>query len=177
MKEYRLGTLAGLKITALPMVIPASLGLWAIMTAVGMLLNLTFGEALVAGVICVSLHWLSELIHQSGHAWAARHTGYPMSGIRFGTHVIFATALYPPDEPALPAGTHLRRALGGPLISGTLTVVAYILLGAVQMSGATTWQFVAWFFFLENLLVMTLQALIPLGFNDGATIWHYVRQR
>jgi hypothetical protein len=24
---------------------------------------------------------------------------------------------------------------------------------------------------------MTLQVFIPLGFNDGATIWHWLRQR
>lgn len=27
------------------------------------------------------------------------------------------------------------------------------------------------FFFAENLFVFTLQALAPLGFNDGATLW------
>ncbi len=39
------------------------------------------------------------------------------------------------------------------------------------------WSFVLWFFFLENFFVMTLQVFIPLGFNDGATIWRWVRKR
>ena len=98
-----------------------------------------------------------------------------MSGVRFGTHVIFATALYPATEPMLPASIHLRRALGGPVVSGVLTVVALLLLFIAQAAEAG--QFVAWFFFLDNLLVMTLQALIPLGFNDGATIWYWWRRR
>ena len=176
MKEYYAGTLAGLKITATPLMVWASLGLWAVMTIIALLLNLNFGQALVAGLICVILHWISEFVHQLGHAWLARRTGYPMIGIRFGTHILFATALYPPDEPTLPAATHLQRAFGGPVASGAMTVIAFIVLLVVQPSSAL-WHFVAWFFFLENLLVFTLQALIPLGFNDGSTILHYWRQR
>ena len=103
-------------------------------------------------------------------------TGYPMSGIRFGTHVVFATALYPADEPALPAGTHIQRALGGPIVSGVVTIIAFVVMRVISAL-SPLWSFVAWFFFLENLLLFTLQALIPLGFNDGGTIWHYLRQR
>ena len=33
------------------------------------------------------------------------------------------------------------------------------------------------FLFVENLLVFTLQAFIPLGFNDGSTLWHWLRRR
>ncbi len=175
MKEDSPDASTGLKITFTPVFIPATVGLWLIITLIAVLVNLSLGEALLAGLLCTILHWLSELIHQLGHAWAAQRTGYPMSGIRFGTHVVLSTALYPANEPALPARVHLQRALGGPLISGLLTVVALIMLLIAQ--AAVAGQFVAWFFFLENLLVMTLQALIPLGFNDGATIWHYLRQR
>ncbi len=157
------------------MFIPASIGLWLVIILIAVLFHLSLGGAIVAGILCTILHWLSELMHQLGHAWAAQRTGYPMSGIRFGTHVIFSTALYPANEPTLPAKVHLRRAAGGPLISGLLSVVALVLLLIAQAAG--TGQFVAWFFFLENLLVLTLQAVIPLGFNDGSTIWHYLRRK
>ncbi len=30
------------------------------------------------------------------------------------------------------------------------------------------------FGFFENLFVMTLQAFLPLGFNDGATLWKWM---
>ena len=59
--------------------------------------NIPIGSALLGGVIVVILHWFSELVHQLGHAWAARRTGYPMIGIRCGTFGVFATSLYPPD--------------------------------------------------------------------------------
>ena len=116
-------------------------------------------------------------MHQLGHAWAARRTGYPMSGVRFGVLGILAAAVYPPDEPALPAKTHIRRALGGPIFSAWLSSIAFILILMTIRTAAPLWQFVLWFFFLENLFVMTLQVFIPLGFNDGATIWHWLRKR
>jgi hypothetical protein len=128
-------------------------------------------------VIVVILHWFSELVHQVGHVWAARRTGYPMIGVRFGKLGILATALYPLDEPPLPAKIHIRRALGGPIFSAWLSAIAFIVILLTIRSADAMWAFVLWFFFLENLFVMTLQVFIPLGFNDGATIWHWARQR
>jgi hypothetical protein len=130
---------------------------------------------LLGGLIVVILHWFSETVHQFGHAWAARRTRYPMTGIRFGTRAVLATSLYPPDEPPLPAMVHIRRALGGPIFSAWLSSIAFILILMTIRTAAPVWQFVLWFFFLENLFVMTLQVFIPLGFNDGATIWHWAR--
>jgi hypothetical protein len=178
MKEYRLGKWAGLQWSMMRSAIVGAIGLWLVV--VGLMVavfNIPIGSALLGGVIVVLLHTLSESVHQLGHAWAARRTGYPMSGVRFGVLGLFAASLYPPDEPPLPAKIHLRRAVGGPIFSAWMSTIAFIVILMTIRTTAPVWQFVWWFFFLDNLFVMTLQAFIPLGFNDGATIWHWVRQR
>jgi hypothetical protein len=128
------------------------------------------GEAIVVALIATLLHFGSELFHHLGHAWAARQTGYPMLGIRFGLLGIFARSLYPSDEPELPARIHLRRALGGPLWSLALTIAGALIVFTLGSARGALWL-LAVFFFVENLFVFTLQALVPLGFNDGATLW------
>ena len=177
MKEQSLGALAGLRLTAIPAALLGTIAVYAIAIGLMALVNIPVGSALLGGVLIVILHWFSELIHQLGHAWAARRTGYPMIGVRFGALWVFSTSLYPPDEPALAARVHIRRALGGPIFSAWLSAVAFIALLLTSSSADALWSFVMWFFFLENLCVMTLQAFIPLGFNDGGTIWHWLRQR
>jgi hypothetical protein len=176
MREYPLGSFVGLKITALTVFVPASLGIWLVTTLIALLLNLAVGEAIVAGFACTALYWLSELNHQLGHAWAARRTGHPMIGIRFGTLLIFSTSVYPLDEPPLPAAIHIRRALGGPLFSACLSGFLFIVLALANPVVAWPGQFILWFVLVENLII-TVQVFVPVGFNDGATIWHYVRQR
>jgi hypothetical protein len=173
-----LGTLAGLRLTVIRLALIGSIGLYVI--AIGLMaavFNLPIGSALLGGLIVVVLHWFSEVVHQLGHAWAARRTGYPMSGVRFGTLGVFATSLYPPEEPPLPARVHLRRALGGPIFSAWLSSIAFIVILMTARNIEAVWSFVLWFFFLENLFVMTLQVFIPLGFNDGGTIWHWIKRR
>jgi hypothetical protein len=177
MKERSLGTLASLRLTAIPLALIGSIVLYVIAVVLMAAFNLPIGSALLGGVIIVVLHWFSELVHQLGHAWAARRTGYPMIGIRFGALAVFAASLYPPDEPPLPAKLHIRRALGGPIFSAWLTSIAFIVILMTVRGIDAVWSFVLWFFFLENLFVMTLQVFIPLGFNDGGTIWHWIRKR
>ena len=178
MKEIRLGMVARLQLSLLLLAFAGSIGLWAILAGLMVArFNIPIGSALFGGLIVVILHWFSETVHQLGHAWAARRTGYPMTGIRFGTGAILSTALYPRDEPALPAKTHIRRALGGPIFSAWLSSIAFLVILMTIRTAAPVWQFVLWCFFLENLIVMTLQVFIPLGFNDGATIWHWMRRQ
>lgn len=177
MKERLLGTLAGLPLTATPAALMGTIALYVIVIVLMAALSIPIGSALLGGVIVVVLHWLTELAHQLGHAWAARRTGYPMTGIRFGKLGVLSTALYPPDEPPLPGKIHIRRALGGPIFSAWLSAVAFITILLTIRSADALWSFVLWFFFLENFFVMTLQVFIPLGFNDGGTIWRWVRQR
>ena len=178
MKERSPGTLAGLRLTATRSALIGSIALGVIVIGVmAALFNIPIGSALLGGMIVVILHWFSEFVHHVGHAWAARRTGYPMIGIRCGTLGVFATSLYPPDEPPLPGKIHIRRALGGPIFSAWLSAIAFIGILLTIRDAAAVWAFVLWFFFLENFFVMTLQVFIPLGFNDGGTIWHWLRQR
>jgi hypothetical protein len=177
MKERSLGTLAGLRLSMIPLALMGSIGLYVIVVVLMAIVNIPIGSALLGGLAVVILHWFSELVHQLGHAWEARRVGYPMSGIRFGKLGVLSTCLYPPDEPPLPAKVHIRRALGGPIFSAWLSSIAFIVILMTARSIDAMWSFVLWLFFLENLFVLTLQVFLPLGFNDGGTIWHWMRKR
>jgi hypothetical protein len=126
------------------------------------------------GLAAALLHWLSEAWHQTGHAWAARRSGHPMTGVVFWA--VLGTSLYPADEGDLPDAVHVRRALGGPLFSLGLTIVAGGLVLALRPGGGLA-RWIALFTAVENLLVFTLQAAVPLGFNDGTVLWQAWRQR
>jgi hypothetical protein len=132
------------------------------------------GTAVLAGFIATLLHWLAAFWHQIGHAWAARRTGYPMSGIM--AVWVLEASLYPRDEPELPARIHIRRALGGPIASFFMALIGGTLAILTQRYGVVVW-YLAIFFFLDNLLVFTLGALLPLGFTDGSTLLHYWPRR
>ncbi len=166
-----LGHIGGLEISAKRSAFIAFVLIWLGLSSIGLfVLHLSFLEAFVSGFVIACLHYASELIHQLGHAGAARNTGYPMRGIRF-VHVL-AFSLYPKDEPELSGRIHIRRALGGPHISFLVTVIALLILLVAQNVGVM-FYWIALCFFLDNLLVFTLGALLPLSFTDGGTIARY----
>ncbi len=171
---YELGQIAGLRITVKPSALLGTLLLWALLGAIARWLGLALPQALAAGLAATVLHWLSDLIHHLGHAWAARRTGYPMLGVCFWG--VLGTSIYPRDEPPLPAAVHIRRALGGPLASLLLAGLAGLATLLIGPSGGVAW-WVALFCLLENLCINSLQALLPLGFNDGATLLYWWRRR
>lgn len=166
--KFVLGNLYNLEISASPSALFGFVGVWLVLSLVGLfLIKLSPVESIVGGFLCACLHWLSELVHHLGHAGAARATGYPMRRVRF-VHVL-AVSLYPRDEPVLSGKIHIRRALGGPMVSLVVTILAFlILLIATSVRGLFYW--VALWFFLDNLLVFFLGAFLPLGFTDGSTI-------
>ncbi|MBZ0274541.1 MAG: hypothetical protein K8I60_00265 [Anaerolineae bacterium] len=175
MASVKLGKVAGLKIIALPSAIIGFFVLWVILTVIGAgPLGMGLPTALIGGLIGAVLHYFAETLHQLGHQWAARRTGYPMSGIAFW--LILAKSLYPPDEPELPAAIHIRRALGGPIGSLTATLVGGLIFLAVQSGGGLV-AWLALFFFLDNLFVFTLGAFLPLGFTDGSTLLYWWGKR
>ena len=65
---------------------------------------------------------------------------------------------------------------GWSIFSLALTIVAAASRWRCIPSGGPAW-WLALFAFLENLLVFTLQAAVPLGFNDGAVLWQAWRRR
>jgi hypothetical protein len=143
------------------------------------------GVALIGGALATALHFVSELWHQSGHVRAAAATGHPMSGVRLWG--VLGTSLYPPDEPQLPPEIHARRALGGPRASAwfaALGGLAVLLTRPRRRSGQDDGDprpsvafMISTLFALENLLVFSLGALLPLPFmeTDGGTLRRYRR--
>lgn len=166
-KEYPLGTFFDLHFSAMPSALIVTILLWLGFSIVAMTwLNLPTSDALIAAFIAVTLHWLSETLHQFGHAFAARRAGYPMIGVRYWGAL--STSVYPRDEPALPGTVHIRRALGGPTTSFLVALIAAIVFLALNARD-TAW-YLTLFCALENVLVFCLGAFLPLGFTDGSTI-------
>lgn len=141
------------------------------------LTELTPLDALIAGILATILHWISDLLHQYGHAFAAKQVGHPMNGLRMDWVLVFSR--YPKNEPELAPQIHIVRALGGPAISALVTVAALLLaLVLVPMGGMA--QFLATWFLALNFFIFTVGALLPpvyLPFfcNDGGAIWHWLQ--
>ena len=177
MNEYKLGRVAGLDLSAVPLAIVGSILLLVLLSGIAIaVLHMPVGEAIAGSLIAVVLHWVSDIAHHLGHAWAARRTGYPMTGILLGTWGLLGTSLYPPDEPALPAAIHIRRAWGGPTGSLLFSLVAAVAALILRNVSSVLW-WVGVFFFLDNLTVFALGAFLPLGFTDGSTLLHWRGKR
>ena len=58
---------------------------------------------------------------------------------------------------------------------------AFSLVGLIWVllarDSSNVWRWLALFFLADNLVIFTLQAAIPMGFNDGATLWRWMRRR
>ena len=130
--------------------------------------------AISSGFGYAILHWFAFFVPHFGHAHAARPPGHPMIGILLWWAL--ATSLYPREEPDLPASTHIRRALGGPLASLGFGAVIGLLAWALQAQGYASWTFMAFLAF-DSFVVFGLGSLVPLGFNDGSTLIRWVRAR
>jgi hypothetical protein len=172
--RYHLGTIWGVRVSLKPPVVLGWILLWGMLIGMGVgWLHAAWIPVLLGALLAALLHLLSELIHQVGHVWAARWTGYPMTDLELWW--AFSTSRYPQNEPALPAEVHLWRAVGGPVASGVLTLLAAGLALALYQVGGIVW-WVGVYFFLENLFVFTLGALLPLGFTDGSSLWYWGRR-
>ena len=167
-RSRTLFTAAGLRITVHPTSFVAVPILALILALAGLLLiPLPLVEAIIFGILAALLHVIGEMLHQYGHSIAARMTGYPMIGIRLW--MVLGTSIYPKDEGDLPAAVHIRRAIGGPIFSALLAAVTFIVALVIGRNGGLLWWLVL-FFALDNLLVFTLGAMLPLGFTDGSTL-------
>jgi hypothetical protein len=175
-KRVEIGRVDGMPITAEPSVLWASLLMWLVVALLGRRVwRLKPGAAVAGGLLATGLHFFSEIWHQLGHARAARRTGYPMTGVHLYTAL--GTSVYPPDEPSLPGEVHVARALGGPRASlllaiagSALALLTWPLRGPVSL--------VTSLFALDNLLVFTLGALLPLPMieTDGSVLRRHLRQ-
>jgi hypothetical protein len=89
---------------------------------------------------------------------------------------MLSTSLYPKNEGELPGSVHITRALGGPISSFALSMPAGLLALALKASGGIVY-WAAVYLWLDNLLVFSLGALLPLGFTDGSTLLYWMRKR
>lgn len=135
--------------------------------------------ALTAGALSAGVFFVSELLHQFGHALAARLVGHPMRGIHFFS--LFAASVYPADEPPLPRGLHVRRALGGFWVNVVIGLALLpFALRAWPQGGVGAW--VLAFGVVANLFVLGLGAFLPItvpggtGGTDGAMLLHLWRE-
>lgn len=179
--------LFGLQVTFAPAALVGFV-LLALLAALlaGWRLHLAAGPALLAGFLSALVFYVSDLLHQFGHALAAWRTGHRMTGIHF-FHVL-SGSVYPRNEPPLPARTHIRRALGGfwvNLIVGALFLPVALALyprgTELLPPGPSVMAWVAAFGAFTNILILGLGALVPLklpggGWTDGGTLLHYWRQ-
>ncbi|MCB9449897.1 MAG: hypothetical protein H6672_00565 [Anaerolineaceae bacterium] len=174
MASYKIGRIAGLKISATRSTPVAALALWIVFTGIGLfVLKFSPLEAILGGLAATALHYAGEFLHQYGHSLAAKATGYPMTGVRFW--LLLSTSLYPRDEPELPAAVHIRRAWGGPVVSLLLGGIATVLVVLFGISGVLGWLLA--FFAFDNIFVFGLGALLPLGFTDGSTLLYWWGKR
>jgi hypothetical protein len=173
--ERRIGRLFGLELSFVPSALAGWAFLWVFF---GLLGRLIFHRgvlvSIAGGAVLVALHILSEILHNVGHAVAARRTGYPMTGLRMWG--IFGTSVYPEDEGQLPARVHIRRAVGGPVGSATAAAATGVMAAATAVVlPRFTW--IPLLFFLDNLLVFFLGNFVPVGFNDASTFLHWRKRR
>ena len=190
--RHPIGRVGKLTVSAAPSAVGGAAALLVVFSWLGRrVFGLRPGAALAGGVLATALHFVSELWHQSGHARAAAHTGYPMTGVHLWG--VLGTSLYPPDEPELPSEVHARRALGGPRASAVFAVAGALLalatrpIGGVAHGGVahgsvahgSVAHMVSTLFALENLLVFSAGALIPLPFmeTDGTTLRRHRQPR
>jgi hypothetical protein len=173
-ERYSLGQLGNLKITADRSAARGFILLWAILSIVGLVLfRLKPRAALAGGLLGATLHLASELWHQMGHARAAERTGHPMRGVHLWG--LLGASIYPADEPQLPDEVHVARAVGGPQASAVLAVAGGLLALVTRPWGGAA-HMAATILALDNLLVFTLGAFLPMPFmeTDGEVIWRYV---
>jgi len=140
------------------------------------LLRLGLGAALAAGVLSAALWFASELVHQFGHAWAARSVGHPMIGLQFFS--LFSASIYPANEPPLPRRVHVLRSLGGFWVNVVIGLaLAPLALAAWPNGGVGAW--VLAFGVVANFFGLGLGALLPItipggdGLTDGGALLRY----
>ena len=174
-RSFNIGEILGLKVTARPTALISALGIWLILSVLGMkLLKWKPEKAISGGFLAMLIHFLSEWWHQQGHAQAAEQTGYPMTGMDFSGPL--AISRYPKNEGVLSGDVHIQRALGGPIFSLMLTIVSGLIALALRPIGGPA-LLLAYFSLADNLLVFTIGALMPLGFTDGSTLLRWFSRR
>lgn len=174
-REWRIVYLSGLPVSVEPgFFAGTAIAIAALTTIAALALRFNFGASVFGACLATLLMWLSAVIHQLGHAIAARATGHRMLAITLGRYFVLSRSVYPADEGELPLSVHLRRALGGPVASLAGSIAAGLAALALQSSGGLLGA-IAVFVFGLNFFAYTLQVFVPLRFNDGEVVWEWLR--
>ncbi len=174
-RTFKIGDIWGLKVKATPTAVVSGLVIWLVLSLLSLkLLKWRPEKAVAGGFLAMLIHFVSEWWHQFGHAQAAEQTGYPMAGMVFSGPI--AVSQYPENEGVLSAEVHIQRALGGPIFSLLLALVSGLVGLALRPLGGPA-LVLAYFSFIDNLLVFTIGALLPLGFTDGSTLLNWIGRR
>ena len=170
--DIKLFTIMNVTIYATPLMFVGMILAWAVYAGLAIVaLEIRTGEAIIGGLILAFLIEIGEIQHQLGHATAAKQVGYPMTGVRLW--LMIGTSLYPEDEPELPAKTHIKRALGGPIASAILAIFIAPIAFVLQ-SNDVQFAWVVSFFLFTIVAVFTVAAFVPMmGISDGSTILRY----
>lgn len=173
-RRFNLGTIGGLKIAGDVTAIIGSVTLIIVLSVASqILLDWTWLQAIVWGVLATAIHFVVTYLHHVGHAIAARRTGYPMQGIQL--YLVLGASVYPADEPELSSDTHILRALGGPIFSGLVAVVMFII--AILLNYDSFVGSLVMWAAIDSFVTYVLGALTPLGFTDASTILYWSRRR
>ena len=115
-----------------------------------------------AGAGVALYHALVQLVHQLGHALAARATGYPMTGLRYDYAFTYST--YPADEPPLPPAVHIQRSLGG--LGGTMLMLLLAVVLWLGRRRRSSWvaRGLLTFVLLNSVVLVVLSLLSDGGF-------------
>lgn len=172
--EIQLGSIAGLRVSARPSFFATRLLLLTALVLTGrFIFKLSRPKAVLGALIASVLDPIIILIHQLGHAWAAKRTGWPMIGISFWS--LFSTCIYPSDEPELSASVHLRRAVGGPVASFLNGLIIGIpALWLLPRKGVA--RLLALFWVIDACVVRSLLALGPVSWSDGPPVRYWARR-
>lgn len=142
------------------------------------LTHLTPLDCLILGLLMTALHWLGELLHQYGHYLMAEYIGKPATGTRLWW--VLSITEYPSREQGVTPTMHIRRAIGGPIMSLFVLVGVLILAILFWNTGESLRLLLGWIIF-EHVTIFVGGALMPLRMgnfsSDGGTILYYLRQQ
>jgi|GEM_PF-1541017 len=166
------GDLGGLRVIIKGSAVVASLILWLVLSGFAIVVmeqSLLFG--VFSALVALAFHWVNVWVHHQGHYAAGVAMGHPLRHVV--AFALIALDVYPPNEPTLPARTHVRRALGGPMVSVAFTgVLVGIAVPWFALAGSVWWPFL--FLIVDNTLINVLGAMLPLKWigieTDGDTL-------
>lgn len=170
----------GMRTTFTLSALVGSVVLLIIMTMAALFLTeLTLLNAIIAAIGATLIHWINETIHLYGHFLAAKRVGYPSTGAKLWA--VVGMICYPEDEVELPAQTHIKRAIGGPILSLVVSIL-FAILAVLLWSNTGILRFLLGYAVFGNFALLAIGPfLLPIRTSfletDGGTILHWMKKK